>query len=526
MKKITLFLLLPVLAISILLSSCGKSAGNLADKIPAESNLVATFNLAQMEEKLGYESIQKELQLDQMKFALTMMGIPNFIEDRSVLGLDFTGSIYIFSVPEGDKHTVMALVPLTDSKKMEEFIKAIYNDAEFLEHGGFKYMVYEDVYFSWDKSKAVISVPLENEKEEQVLTRLKHIFNLKKTASLKKKNKRFNAFLLQKNDAAFWMDGAFPSSYAEPEMAGLDINYLKDADIIFSMNFEKGMISFRSEMHVTDSAMAKLSHWYKDPFDTKLITNIPFAEPDAFLSISLDFNALSKLIGMEKWRDQWMAKMKTESDTIDFAKAKNNMKLLTELMSGLSGNLFVGIQMNEDESSDQQVNIFGAAGFKENTPEAIIEMLENSDKAVKEAPGFYRTGKDSSVLIVVKDDVMYFLNSEISAKNIMDGNLALKGQISSEMVDKITSYPTYLFVDLQKIIPKIPAKNNSAIPVDRVKDFLMGFESIEMVSYKPEDNTFIGDFYINLMDKENYSLNALIRMIGKGMLNENNLMDL
>lgn len=528
MKRISLIFLTILIIPAIILSGCKKSSSDIADHIPSNASLVAIIDLENMEQKLEYDRLEKELGIDQLPFALAMMGIPDFVEDRDVLGLDFSGAVYIMAIPVNDRTTVTGLLPLKDAGKMETFIKAIYDDADFIEGNGFKYMAYEDDYFAWDKNKLMITVLMADDTEAMVLDRITGLFELKKADGLMAGSTIFSNMIKQDHDACLWSKGSMAGNFPEMEIDLPKSDLYEKSELTFDMNFELGQVNFRSEMHFDEENSEPIRQLFDQSFDSKLAMHIPFTDPDAYLSVAFNFKSLSELIGLkeimnaafEKMEQEQESRYQSDADSLQVSIEKKDIQIISKLLTSMTGMLFMAADL-DDSRDDLAVDFFASAGFDEEAMEMIQSLLTEHDESAEVVPGIYRIGNDSTFYLVLGEDIAYVTGSLQAAQQILSPSEAFLTKLSSEVADKITGFPMYFAIDMQAIANKLSTTSDSESIRARIASFLSGFESMEGVTYEPDGNIIRSDFYITLVDKDHFSLYTLIKLIGKGVMSEN-----
>ena len=105
MRFLTHHFVLSILLVAAFSAASCKRTDNALRHIPGDSHFVASIYMDQLGQKMRFNETKGKLGLGMVGGILQMQGIPNFINDRTVTGIDFTQPMYVFS-QESTRHAI------------------------------------------------------------------------------------------------------------------------------------------------------------------------------------------------------------------------------------------------------------------------------------------------------------------------------------------------------------------------------------------------------------------------------------
>lgn len=396
-------LLIPV----IVLSSCGKKKDAFR-YMPAESQFVVSLNVGQMSEKMNFNAIRNETGLGMIGMMLSGQGIPNFINDRSVVGLNFEKPGYMYGFPQAGKGLQFAvLFPVEDAEKLETFLSKIDKSFKPEKEGGITGGELAFGQVGWtDKWMIATFSPSEMMPDE--MRSVHDLFNLGGSASLSK-SPQAEKMAASSKDIHLWVDLTKVDSMGEAH--GIDLG--NELALEGSIEFLDGEALMEITLHGDEATTDKWATLFGDGNAASLAKYLPKSgvQP-AVLGVSLNPENMVT----------WMEESGIMASMVDEAESSHKalMQMVASQMSkALSGEILIAATKFPDEQPQIEDLIDSTA---HHNPMPMCIGIGLADKAAFEQ--FVQTQVADSHLVALADGSYLFPNSHDSARLVLTTDAA------------------------------------------------------------------------------------------------------
>lgn len=519
MYRIT-HLLLAALAGVILFSSCKKEPeGSSLRYIPADSDVVLTVNMGQLSSKMNFNEIKNSSGLGFIGGLLAMQGIPNFIADRSVTGVDFDQHFHLFFDME-DRDTPKGGVAfqLADTDVFTSFIQQVGKNISVENGDGFSYLNAGDALLGWKGSAGLLL--MEELTEEGPSAILDQYFNLPAEKSMQAAAE-MSTIASGSHDIAMMLKPAGLQKVAAAEGVTFDLG--DDVVFINTMEFKEGEIVSTGVMTGSKATLNRYRQMIQPTFNTDLLEGLPPATYPAYFTMRMDgagFDDFLSSTGLYELIAQ-------EEDDDMLA----GMALFRELSSALTGELFVGFSGIEtlDIDSTAVASLSDTYPMEEDFPiqvtpkwsmvmgvadqSAITAFLDQLvvDSVLRAEEGYYvGLEGDQPGIIVLRNGGMYLTTYGPYFEALINGNTA---EAPTYIVDNLKKYPFYASIDgnhLYASMEKALAGSGIDLGVlEQVEGAMETMEKATLLSYPPTDTEWKSEIRITMKNQEKNALEVV-----------------
>lgn len=530
MQRLSTFLL-AVIVVAILITSCKKEPATSAlDYIPANSDMVLTMNMGQLSEKMNFNEIKNSTGLGFIGGLLSMQGIPNFIADRSVTGVDFDNNFYLFfNMENPDEPQGGVVFQIAEEAKFLEFVNKVGKNITVEEGDGFSYLNAGDGLLGWkDGVGLLLMEELDTESPATILG--KH-FSLPREESMQA-SEQASALTSGAHDISMMLRPAGLQQAAANDGVTFDLG--EDVVFLNTMDFSKGEITSTGIMTASEETMARYKEMVKPSFNTDLLSGLPKADYPAFFAMRMDGAGLDSFL---------------ESTGLYEAAAKDadeemltNLKIVRDLSNAMTGELFIGFSgleatekdvtedamaMEDDyymESEDDELQyepIWSmVAGVKDEAAVTVFLDKMVADTQLVKHDGYYAgiEGENPGI-IVLRNNALYITTYDNYFDAMIEGST--EGAAES-VVEKLSSYPLYAMVNGEQLFTSIEsalAMGGADEGILKQLKGLMGtMEIAEMISYEPTDTEWKSVATIRMKEKDKNALEVVTASMVKSIM--------
>ena len=437
-------LLIPV----ILISSCGKKKDAFR-YMPADTQFVVSLNVGQMSEKMNFNAIRDETGIGMLSMMLSAQGIPNFIADRSVVGLDFEKPGYMFGFPQAGKGLQFTvLFPVKDADKLETFLTKIDKSFKPEKDGGVTggEMAFGQV--GWT-SKWMIATGSPSDMMADEMRSVHDLFNLGGSASLSG-SPQAEKMTASSKDIHFWVDLAKMDSMGEAR--GIDLG--SGLALEGSVEFLDGEADMEITLHGDEATTNKWATLFGDGNAASLAKYLPKSgEQPAVMGLSLDPGNIVTWL-----KDTGiMASMTDETDN----QHKQLIQMVASQMSkALTGEILIAItdfptaQPDLESILDSNIShnpmplCVGIGLADKGAFEQFVQVQVADSQLIALGDGSYLFPKSKdSTRIVLASDAAFITNQAAVIDNIQNNQQT--GGLDAETIAKMGEHPLYGRLDVQ-----------------------------------------------------------------------------
>ena len=283
--------LLYLLLFPLLIASCKGPASDL-DNIPAESRSLLQVRLPRLVEKSNINYIRDSVGYELIKMGMAFTGIPDFIEDRSRLGIDFSQNLYLFRPDSSEDAPLSAFFHVSAPDSLIRLLRMTDNSLFLTREDGFTKIrfAFGQILIKGDKAYYCI------EKDEKYTQQMRHYFEMKADESLGRSEPDIAKYFARPDDISF-RAGQEKINPGEWKMEGSKSKLLPiDKKILASLNFGNGYV----RGNYTESGGPRLRDFYKTAFDrefkAELMNGLDFENGVSLLSLHLRPEAQEQVI--------------------------------------------------------------------------------------------------------------------------------------------------------------------------------------------------------------------------------------
>lgn len=519
MHRIT-HLLLAVLAGVILFSSCKKEPeANTLRYIPADSDIVLSMNMGQLSNKMNFNEIKNSSGLGFIGGLLAMQGIPNFIADRSVTGIDFDQHFHLFFDME-DRDTPKGGVAfqLADTDVFTSFIQQVGKNISIENSNGFSYLNAGDALLGWKGSAGLLL--MEELKEEGPSAVLAQYFNLPAEKSMQA-SAEMSAIAAGSHDIAMMLKPAGLQRVAAAEGVTFDLG--DDVVFVNTMEFKEGEIVSTGIMTGSKATMDRYRQMIQPGFNSDLLAGLPPADYPAYFAMRMDGEGFDDFLS-----STGLYELAAENEDEDMLAG---IDLFRSLSTALTGELFVGFSGIEtlDIDSTAVASFSDTYPMEEDFPvqvtpkwsmvmgvadqAAVTDFLDLlvEDNVLRAEEGYYMGLEgDQPGMIVLRNDAMYLTTYEPYFAPLLNGNTA---EAPAYIVDNLEKYPFYASIDGAHLYASMEtALAGTGIDLgilEQVKGAMEAMEAATFVSFPPTDTEWKSEIRITMKNQEKNALEVV-----------------
>ena len=385
MKK----LLLLLLASSIVFVSCKQSSRNTL-LIPAQSTVIAVFNVPSLIKKAQLESI------DALKNENLLNDSPilrEFVKNPENTGVDFSADLFVFYVRHNKNDYVCANIALKNQKQTQEFIETKF-DKTFEPVG--KQRFYSETYHSWVivKNNTMLVVSSEDCDKKTSATFVDYLVNLPQSESIAD-DEHFKTFCKNKNDIGIFVSStpflqSFDADFSE--LLTLYYKDLNEADlynnyVVVDVNFNEQEVEINYSFVLNEQLEQYLqaNNCSKEHFSGELLQ---FAHATSMLAAYYSFDTDKTLAYLQNM-PEFSKLAEGFEDDLGFS--------IDEILSVFAGDFLVSLYDMLERDIDDEVPLFVTVATvkDEETANALLQQ-KFADFAVKAEMNYYDFSKNGS----------------------------------------------------------------------------------------------------------------------------------
>lgn len=418
------------LAMLLLATSCSNVDDKLEGMIPSDAVLVVKADMAQLIKHSGVRQQDGKLLLPKkFKNMLDQTGgDPGFLEEEMTKlqesGIDFTQCCYAYVDKgafrgQGDMDVVL-LVPLSDEKKMQEFIKE-KAEVEFKKQGDVMVAGEKPTYFVIKDGVLCCTSVYEDNYADDFISALSPKKNMTDNDAIVKAlgtdddvNIYVDSQKFRKEVARQFEGVSSPESMATSTI--MDIFDVKSSAI--HINLSDNELNIKSEnVFDKNSDYPKLVKEMTGKPNADLLKMMPNADNAFIFSMSINGEAIANFSLVKKL-------LGDAYDDPDFAK-------VLDIFKSINGPVVVGAASNNLSEGDFNV-VVAAKTPKANTLHNIIDMTPFAELGTRQGNEyvFQESSYDPEMVLGEKDNVLYFKLNNSSSSATMASNGEAKALFS------------------------------------------------------------------------------------------------
>jgi len=490
-----------IIILSIGIGACTRQKNPAIDHIPANASMVLSIDINRLSEKSDFNSMKDNFIFKMLGMMLAQKNIPDFIQDRSLTGIDFNQSIYAATLNSDSLPLLtLAFVPLKDEHQFSTLLEKADNNLQFKDQNGINSADNNQFYIGVKNKLAIILIQKKIESNE-AFGIIKNSFDLQAGEGLAAHSKGFSTFMSQNNDIGIWFN--MPDiNWNQLKKHGnipFDPGSLFDINAQLALNFEKGYTHIHTESFANDSSVVWMKNILNNDFDKSLYAYLPDALPAAVGRVHVNPESLFEILNHLGMLDS----MESHS-----AMTKDNIK---NIFSKFTGDLLFSFDgfINADKAGyeNPKPSILMVAGIKDSSG-FLSNLKENIVLDSLEMKGHFMDSFQQ--YMVLKPKAWVFSNNPAYRNKMKLGDYVANGNLDAEIEQDFENNQAAILVDFQqldRIIKRDHIKNVSQGLLDAIKSF------DKLVIYQNQQGDFhnTGDIYLYLMDKKKNSLQSIIQ---------------
>jgi len=515
---------------AFLFSSCNKK-NDEGKMIPKNAMFVVQLNTKSLREKLSWDDIKQTNWYKQAYTDGSAKGwMKKLLDNPENSGIDLDGGLVFFAAKNVGTDGEMVLEGLVkDESNFEQFNKNLDSTATLRKDGDLNLLTLKDAsVVAWnDKHFTYVTNPTaakskfnswndttENQGNMAPLVDnsitlsavCKNLFSLKSDSSLEK-NEKFTDLLKEKGDVHAWINTEeimkSSSSLGMLGMLKLDV-FLKDNISTYTVSFENGKINVHQKAYAGKEFSDFLKKYHGENINADMIKNIPSENVLGVFAMNFKpegIKELIKLTGMDGFLNMYTGQIGFNID--DFVKANKGdiMLALTDLK----------IKADSISSKDEQGNSTNPKAYTKPDMNFLFSV------SIGDKPSFQKivdAGKKLSSEMGNDTSIIYGQNDKLFAVSnhhqFLNDYLAAKTNGKSDFIDKLSSHPIGLYIDIHKILSLISAQKISNADDELImNESLKLWNNIYMTGGEFKKNGIEGNTEINFMDQNTNSLKQL-----------------
>jgi uncharacterized protein DUF4836 len=504
--------ILPVLfmaTILVFLASCGsKKQAGITQMIPADASNVLAINIDRIGQKMDFNTLAKENEesFSKIRMFVALMGIPDFLEDRDVLGVDFESPVYVyydFNRKEGLGFNV--LLRLEDEDRFEAFLQKL-KPTEKTEENGISGISLNIGQVYWKDGIAWISMGDGN------LGKNSNPFLITPEKSIASTAFGEKIASTDVSDFAMWTNPMSTVPKLKELAPDLKPENFLDYIATMTLNFENGQIACDYTINTQGETTRNFDKFVGKGINPDLLTGLDKSEIPGILSFSINPEMIQSIFlssGIEKAILQYEGD-EEEINEEEVQKVKTVINIMAKALRGDVVIALKGFEKKNDTSS-MQPDIYIAAGIQDRKP---IDSLLNkwiSDTMLIEKEGYYETAENKKTKYIIVEESRFYIVNSVDARNALLNNES-QSQISEGLTNKLTGMPSYLSVDFNLLqatlndFMKDQSMGSMGMLSSGLMSVLSAFDQLEMTSVKKSPDVYSASFVLTMKDKEQNSM--------------------
>jgi hypothetical protein len=529
MKSFPRYLLI-IFVTAFLFTSCSKK-NDEGKMIPKNAMFVVQLNTKSLREKLSWDDIKQTNWYKQAYADESAKGwMKKLLDNPENSGIDLDGGLVFFVAKNVGTDGEIVLEGLVkDESNFEQFNKNLDSTATLRKEGDLNMLTLKDAsVVAWnDKHFTYVTNPsaakskyysLNDTTDNQgnmaplvdnsitLSAVCKNLFSLKSDSSLEK-NEKFTDLLKEKGDVHAWINTEeimkSSSSLGMLGMLKLDV-FLKDNISTYTVSFENGKINVHQKAYVGKEFSDFLKKYSGENINADMIKNIPSENVLGVFAMNFKpegIKELIKLTGMDGFLNMYTGQIGFNID--DFVKANKgdimvaatDLKIKTDSISTKDEH---GNTTNSNVYTKPDMNFLFSVSIGDKP--SFQKIVDAGKKLSNEM------GNDTSINYGQNDKLFAVSNHQ----QFLSDYLAAKANGKSEFIDKLSSHPIGLYIDIHKILSLISAQKISNADDELImNESLKLWNNIYMTGGEFKKDGIEGNTEINFMDQNINSLKQL-----------------
>ncbi len=494
------------------IASCSRTESDF-DKLPASTSSVVQIRLPQLVRKANMNYIRDSVGYDLLKLGMGFMGIPDFIEDRSRLGIDFTRNIYLFRPDSLPETPVMALFYLESMDSLLHLLQMTDNSVFVQDEDEIKKIKFAFGQLVIKGNQGYFC----SEKTASYTEMMSSWFEIPASESLKESQADIEDYFQRKNDISLWAghEKIDPQEWEGRSLPAKSL-YRK---ILGGVDFERGLI----KGNYTESGGRLLSEMYrqafKNPFRPDLLRGLDLEEAPTFLSLHLHPIAQAKAFEKLNSFDHLLE----SSGYDDYFKPlfEQSMTNISDFFDGRSLwaiNGTIGPGLKKIQKAVPRWHI--AISLKKKSDESAIRSYLNEDASFQKSDDFYRfKGSVTPLYFYPSEDVLYISNDATYLDSFRTAP-PISVKASTALIKKIKEHPLYLRAGPDAF--DLLGEGGGALDMISIARMVGGnalkaVHFIELSAGQDQEFPLTADLTVELKNKDRNALEAILISIFKNL---------
>lgn len=537
--KFTFKTVIPVLAVAVLITSCGGGNKPASVLVPENAGVVLHISGASLNAKLSWEDVKNT---DWYKLMMKDEGEDMTPVRKAILenpensGIDIKSDFYVFYEIRGTHGYTVVQGGLADAKKFETLITSGKEKPQVKKEGNISIAAKGDEMdgcLTWTNDHFIFvsaeEAPFadtysrymdkDNDKKEAPFTTdslvkyAKDLYNLKQGKSMGS-NDHFTSTMKEAGDMHFFFNSnMLPKTDLGP-MALVDIyKFTKGNESGTAINFDNGKITANSRSWYNKDINEMMDKYKPGKINEDMLKRIPSQNLAAVIAINYPpeaFKDFFKLIGADGLLNAGLAQVGFSID--DFVKA-NKGDVLIAVSDFAVKEKTIKVDMGDAEpysytKTQPDANILFATSV--NDKAAFSKLMDAAKSQAGQTEG--AANELEAVKYAMNDNWFIIGNNQ----QTIDDFAAGKGAAPSPLISQISSHQTGGFIDLQKILPFVLAeKEKTEKDQLAVNEAIQTWDNIVFWGGERDGSARLGHLEINMKDKNTNSLKQLFTFINK-----------
>ncbi len=546
-KKISQILF--IVAVTIIISSCGKKAPKEAKYIPKDASAVVVVNPKSLEDKLKSGNLTIDSLMNRYKDIFKELSAEDKLkwDEFKNSGVSFEDNIYLFvtqkgSLKDGTSSITNLMLNLKDEAKFEKFIKEQkeFKAEDLVKEKNFSYLSENSFALAWNKDVVILSYayfsnpttaesfdssgfyiePDKTKLKEKHKNEIASYFSLKEKESIASVS-YFNDMFKSKSDGYLFSSTASALGYlsATPLNIPKLQELLQDNYSIASFNFEKGQVVMSSTTYTNPMLSSILKKYSGSKVNTHLIQYFPTQNLNGGVLISFNpeiFDGILKELEIKGMLEGFLTQVGlTSSDVFKALKGEFNIafadfaletkEVTTPNYDGTtykstqtnpSYKLIVTAPVGDKVAFAKLMNLGVSNGYFEKTATGY------KISGLFAAAGFYFYADDKTLVFSNGEDVY---NTYVANKT--------KSNINSNILSEMEGKSMAAYVDFNSILNGTTKGLKDTTALNAINLVNATFKNFISTSEGFSGKSFSSKVEVNLVNEKENSLVSIVNMI-------------
>jgi hypothetical protein len=517
--------------------SCGGSDKH-AIAVPKDAAFVFHINAPSLSSKLSWAEIKATSWFKDLHAGADDSVAQQLLDNPENSGINTSANLAIFAKRRGGGGYLVFEGTLTDAAKFEAFNKKIKKGAATTKDGDISIIKDNNNIVTWNNSKFIYmsnapfmgaqsrfmdNSSLDNSGTDQfgnypadsLIKFAKEIYTLKGDNSLFS-DKRFADLIKEPGDLHMWFNAEHMYGGSSNALNMLKLGSVMEGNVTAgAINFDNGKITMKSKSYY-NKELGKLYEKYKmKNFDAAVLNRIPSQNIVGLFSMNYPPEGLQefmKVLGLDGMINSGLAEINLTIEEFvkankgevllaltDFGMVKQQFKL-PEGMEGMEGMEHMNRTINKPD-----FKVLFAASI--NDKAAFTKMVTSMKEKLGNLPEQSGLPPFSYSM---NDNWFAASNSEEYVNKFLAG-----GNNNWPAASKLGGHPIIFYVDLQKIMQPMAADSAGQFGGVALSESMKMWENIIGTGGELVDGAMIGNFEVNLVDKNTNALKQLNQYVDK-----------